>query len=200
MNKRYVSGLLAVMLLYGAGPVFAQQQADKSAAGNGPPSAPLPSVPLLDVLDAVGAKSNMTFIVNAGVPSRVVVGPLRTRDITYASMLTILGNNGLATVTIGDEVSIIPVGPVRQHPLPLITERDDSIAAQEWVTWIVPLTTARAEELVPILRPLMPRPGHLAANVSTNSLLIVDRYANARRVRDVLLRMDEMAETRAGGR
>ncbi len=192
MNARYIWGLMAmtaIVLLSGIEPARAQQQENKPVPGNG-----LPGVPLLEVLDAVSDDSDMTFVVGVGVASDVVVGPLRTRDVTYANLLTILGNNGLAAVTIGDEVSIIPVGAVRQYPLPLLTEKDDSIAAQEWVTWIVPLANAQAAELVPILRPLMPRAGHLAANVSTNSMLIVDRYANARRVHEVLMRMDSMAD------
>lgn len=192
MNARYISGLMAmtaIVLLSSIEPACAQQQENKPVPGNG-----LPGVPLLEVLDAASDNSDMTFVVGVGVASDVVVGPLRTRDVTYASLLTILGNNGLAAVTIGDEVSVVPVDAIRQYPLPLLTEKDDSVAAQEWVTWVVPLANARAAELVPILRPLLPRAGHLAANDSSNSMLIVDRYANARRVHEILMRMDSMAD------
>jgi len=36
--------------------------------------------------------------------------------------------------------------------------------------------------MVPILRPLLPQAGHLAANAHSNTLTIVARYGNMRRI------------------
>jgi type II secretory pathway component GspD/PulD (secretin) len=51
---------------------------------------------------------------------------------------------------------------------------------------VVPLKGIGAAQLVPILRPLLPSYGHLAALPDRNALLIVDRSANVRRLVEII--------------
>ncbi len=44
--------------------------------------------------------------------------------------------------------------------------------------------------LVPILRPLVPQWGHLAAMVCSNDLVIVERFASVRRLETIIKAMD----------
>ncbi len=44
--------------------------------------------------------------------------------------------------------------------------------------------------LVPLLRPLMPQSGHLAADGCSNTLIIVDTFANVRRIEAVVASLD----------
>jgi len=44
--------------------------------------------------------------------------------------------------------------------------------------------------LVPILRPMLPQYAHLAAAVCSNSLLVVDSYANVRRIETIVKILD----------
>jgi general secretion pathway protein D len=50
-----------------------------------------------------------------------------------------------------------------------------------------------ASHAVPVLRPLMPQAAHLAAFPQSNSLLISDHAANARRILDMAERLDRAA-------
>src|SRR6267154_3681219 len=51
-----------------------------------------------------------------------------------------------------------------------------------------------AAQLVPLLRPLIPQQGHLAAYPSGNMLIISDRASNVNRIMKIIARMDESGD------
>ena len=55
------------------------------------------------------------------------------------------------------------------------------------------LRSACTAHMVPILRPMMPQYAHLAAHADINMLIIVDRAANARRIADIVERLEKQA-------
>lgn len=183
MHIKCVLGPALVFLLI-ATPISADEGKDQ------PDVASLPTTPLADVLDGVSKNSGKKFLVDARAPRGVVVGQLDPKEVTYSSLLSILRNNDLAAVTIGDFVNIVAGRSIRQYPLPIVNEDDDSIDGEEWVTRVIYLKNAPAATFVPIMRPLLPQAGHLAAYPASNTILIVDRYANVKRVTEMILAMD----------
>jgi general secretion pathway protein D len=85
---------------------------------------------------------------------------------------------------------VIPVNELRFFPAPIANEDDPKIAADEWRTRVLTLQNVEAANLVPILRPLLPQSAHLAAFPPSNQLLIVDRYANLKRITEIVRTMD----------
>ena len=152
-----------------------------------------PTVALADVLEAAAKNSRREILVDARTPSRVVIGQAKLRDIDYSVLLSILRNNGMAAVVVGKVTNVVPLGEIRQQPLPVLYEDDDTVGAEEWVTRVVVVENANPAQMVPILRPLLPRQGHLAANPQSGTLLIADRYANVRRIVDIIRTMDTKA-------
>ena len=173
-----------------AGAAYAAENTDAGLSLASVQGPAFPSVPLEDVLDSVRKTSDRTCLVDARVPPVVVVGQAHNRDITYPMLLKILRNNGLAAVGSDDTTSIIPVNRVRQYPLPLLFEDDDTVDDEQWVTRLVQLENANAAQMVPILRPLLPQQGHLAAHTDSATLIVVARYANVRRIVQMILKMD----------
>ena len=153
------------------------------------------TVELAELLDEVGRKANKQFLVQAQVPSRVVVGTVDIKRVTYPMLLAILKNNGCAAVSAQGAVNIIPTAGVRTYPLPIVNKDDSSIADDEWISRVIRVKQAEAAQMVPILRALLPQEAHLAAMVPSNSLLIVDRYANVKRVTGIVQQLD-VAPTR----
>jgi general secretion pathway protein D len=141
-----------------------------------------PTVELKILLGQVAERSKKRFLVAQGVPAGLVTGPIEENSITYPLLLTILWNNGLAAVAANGAVSIIPVATIRQYPVPTISSDDPGIPDDEWVSELVRLQFSSAAQLVPILRPLLPQYGHLAAYSEQNALLVVDRYGNVKRI------------------
>jgi len=168
------------------------------AAERGAPETPceqapsaLPTIPLVDLLESVSKKSGKEFLVDKRIEADVVIGQLDWRDVTYPTLHSILRNNELAAVTVQGLVNIVPVATVRQYPLPVLYEADETFADDEWVTLIMRPERATAALFVPILRPLLPQQGHLAAVAESNTLTIVARYANTRRMAELIHDMDE---------
>lgn len=158
------------------------------------PSAYTP-VPLADVLDAVSRKTGRVFLTSPHVPADVVVGQLEAKDVSYASLLIVLYNNELAAVRVGEVTNIVHASRIRQYALPILTEDDDSIPEYEWVSRILDVKNGPATRYVPLLRPLLPQMAHLVADPASNTVLIVDRYGNTKRVGALLEAMDKPGPT-----
>ena len=182
MNIRTQMTLVCAALLFAAFPAGAEETPEQEL---------LPRVPLVEVLDAVADNSGRTFVVDHRAMPTIVVGQPDLAAIDYPQLLTLLRNNGLAAVHSAGLTSIVPVQTVRQHPLPVLREPDPEVSDDEWVTWQVAVASGRASQYVPILRPMLPQEGHLAADPASNTITIIDRYANARRVVDLIEAMDE---------
>ena len=150
----------------------------------------LPRVQLMDVLEAVHKKTGKSFVVDRSVDADIVVGLADPRKMDYETLLIVLRNNEMAAVEYRGATSIVDVDRVRQYPLPVIYAEDDAIADEEWVTMLIAVENAPATMFVPILRPMLPKQGHLVAHADSNMLTIVDRYANVRRVLQLIRKMD----------
>jgi len=61
------------------------------------------------------------------------------------------------------------------------------------VTQVIDVKNVSAAQLVPILRPMIPQYGHLAAYPSSNILIISDRAGNVNRMMRIIRRIDQVA-------
>jgi len=144
---------------------------------------PLPGNDLVDLVRQVAANSGMEFIIDPRVNASVeYAGDTLTENITYATLLAILRIHGYVAVEIGGVVSIVLDANARTMPTRILQSDDPSVSDHEVVSRVISLS-ADAAGLVPILRPLVPQYGHLAA--FGNSLIVVDRYDNVRRLTEL---------------
>ncbi len=172
--------LVFLAVLSVAGPAIAQHEGQTPEL-----------IPLEEILDGVAAREGLTFTLMPQAAASISVWQLDPDEITFAQLHTLLANYGLAAVAVEDVINIIPNGVVRQYPLPILTEPDDSMADDQWVTWIIRTERANASMMVPIIRPILPQQGHLVAHPDSGTILIVDRYANAVRVVELIRDIDE---------
>jgi general secretion pathway protein D len=146
-------------------------------------------VPLERLIAAVAKKTGKKFALDPRVHANVVLVGQEPSEITYPQLLTVLEIYGYITVDDGGYVRILPDADTRAEPIPIITSKDTRLAS-ECVTQVITLKYASAAQLVPILRPMVPQYGHLAALPFSNSLILVDRFANARRIEAVVKALD----------
>ena len=99
-------------------------------------------------------------------------------DAFYEAFLSILQVHGYVAVTTGDVIKIVPDASARQYPGFTSTI---GAAADDIVTQVILVENVGAAQLVPILRPLIPQYGHLAAHPGSNMLIISDRANNVSR-------------------
>jgi general secretion pathway protein D len=167
-------------LILTASDVAIAQGASSSAAGT----------PLVQLIETVSKKTGKNFILDPHVSGNAVLVGIDPAKVTYAELLTILQVNGYAAVESGGLVRVIPDSIGRSAPSPLIDGNDKHPDA-EIVTRVLRVKSIPSTQLVPILRSLLPQSAHLAAFPCTNELVIVDSYANVRRIEGVVASMDK---------
>ena len=141
------------------------------------------------IVEAVGEVTGKTFILDPRVTAKVTIlskTPM-SPEAFYEAFLSILQVHGYIAITTGDVVKIIPDATARQHPNPPTT---DGAAADDMVTQVIQVHNIGAAQLVPILRPLIPQYGHLAAHPGSNMLIISDRASNVKRMINIIRRID----------
>jgi len=146
------------------------------------------------IVEAVSAVTNRNFIIDPRVSAKVTMlskTPM-TPDAFYEAFLAILEVHQLAAMQSGDIIKIIPNATARQYGSPMGSGRaagDDDI-----ITQVIQVENVGAAQLVPILRPLIPQFGHLAAHPGSNMLIISDRAGNVARMVSIIRRIDLSSE------
>jgi general secretion pathway protein D len=150
---------------------------------------------LSTIIEAVAELTGKNFIVDPRVSAQVTMlstTPL-SPDEFYQAFLSILQVHGLVAVPTGKVIKIIPDANARQVPANDLPNQV-SPASDELVTQVIAVTNVSAAQLVPILRPLIPQNGHLAAYPASNMLIISDRANNVNRIVRIIRRIDQAGD------
>lgn len=141
------------------------------------------------MIAAVAKRTGKKFIIDPRVRAEVTVIGQEATSVDYATLLLILHIHGFSAVEQGGYVQVIPDANVRQMPLPLVTGKE-SYSDGEYVNRLIVVKNAPAAQLVPILRPLLQQSAHLVAFPCKNTLLMVDTYANVKRIEQIVRALD----------
>jgi general secretion pathway protein D len=138
------------------------------------------------LLREVGSRTHKHFVLDTRAPQSIDLGTLERKDVTYAELLSILQVYGMVVVADGGVVQVIPTTDARQMASPIVAPENIKALDDEWVTCIVPVKNMSAGQLIPVLRPLVPQYGQMAALPDRNAVLLVDRAANVRRLVELI--------------
>jgi general secretion pathway protein D len=143
------------------------------------------------IVEAVGEVTGRNFIIDPRVNAKVTMlsSTPMTADAFYEAFLSILQVHGYVAVTTGDLIKIVPDATARQYAGPL--GAGNAEGADDIITQVIEVQNVGAAQLVPILRPLIPQYGHLAAHPGSNMLIISDRSANVTRMLTIIRRIDQ---------
>ncbi len=150
---------------------------------------------LSQIIEAVSAVTGKNFIVDPRVKAQVTMlsSTPMSPNAFYEAFLSILQVHGFVAVPSGDTIKIIPDANARQVPANDLPGRV-SATSDEIVTQVVAVRNVSAAQLVPILRPLIPQYGHLAAYPASNMLIISDRASNVNRLMRIIQRIDQQGD------
>lgn len=140
----------------------------------------------------VAEMTGKNFVIDPRVRSRdvtVISKQALTSAEVYELFLSVLQVHGYAAVPAGDVIKIVNNTVAKHSNLPLVQTR--GINGEELITRVIPIRNTPVDELVPVLRPLVPQYGHLAAVSSANALIISDHSDNIRRIEAILSHLDQ---------
>jgi len=131
-----------------------------------------------------------SFVVDPRVKGKVTV--ISTMNLTEAEVfelfLSVLNVHGYAAVPSGELFKIVPNTGAKQDTIRFA--KGENSRGEELITRVITVKNTPAVELVPILRPMVPQYGHLAAVASANALIISDHAENIQRITRIIERLD----------
>jgi general secretion pathway protein D len=142
------------------------------------------------LIEAVAKKTGKKFVVDPRVRAQVIVYGITSSTVNYKELLAILSVNNFAALESEGLVYVVPETDVRSMPIPTLSgskQHDDN----EFVTKIIPIKSMPAAMLVPALRPMLAQYAHLASVNCANSLIVIDQFANVKRIQNVIESLDK---------
>ncbi len=188
----FLSGLTGVSL--------AQAQSSSSAQPSSPSPAPSSQsavisahvengIPVAQLIATVARKSGKKFIIDPRAHFDIDLVDKDLSGVSYSDFLTILQVYGFSAFETGGYVEVLPLANARQMGGTLISGNEKRPDAQI-VTKVLSAKSLSVAQLVPILRPMVPQYGHLVALPCVNKLVLVDTFANVRRIESVIEALD----------
>lgn len=149
-----------------------------------------------EVAEMVSKVTGRNFLVDPRVKGKVTVisaEPIDGEQL-YSTFLTILKTHGFIAVDEGELVQILPASGKRENAAFSESERSD-ISNHEVEVQVIPVKHVPAVQMVPILRPLVEKEGHLAAHANSNSLIVAASRRTINKIHDMLDTLDQAAES-----
>jgi len=131
-----------------------------------------------------------SFVIDPRVKGKVTVvsNASMDKDAVYEMFLSVLGVHGFAAIPGEGVVKIVQQNNAKQT-----ASNDDfmsKVPSEQIVTRVIQVNNANALELVPILRPMVAKYGHLAGVAAANALIISDHVANIKRISQIINELD----------
>jgi general secretion pathway protein D len=147
-----------------------------------------------DISAFIGQIADITgksFVIDPRVKGKVTVLSTETMntEAVYELFLSVLKVHGYAAVPAGDVIMVVQQNSVKQQGRDLESKFKDQ--SQEMITKVITIKNTPALDLVPILRPLVAKYGHLAGVKSANALIISDHASNITRIQQIIDRLDK---------
>lgn len=158
---------------------------DKGATLNFPPN-----MDIREFIAAVSGHVGKNFLIDPRVNGKVTVimkTPLSKESI-YDVFLDVLRTHNAVAIEQGDIIKIVPLDEAKQNTAS--TAKAIPRGAEQ-ITRVVKIKSVSAAQLVPVLRPLMPKEAYLQAYMDTNTLVISDSEKNIQRLMNVIKTLDK---------
>ncbi|MEQ8798873.1 MAG: type II secretion system secretin GspD [Salinisphaeraceae bacterium] len=172
----------ALVLLFAGTPTVAQNanQGLEATAGGEAFTLNFKEADITALVATVSEVTGRNFVVDPRVKGQITVlsAEPMTPDELYETFLSVLEVHGFSAIPAGEVTKIVPQVNAKQDG----GFGGDTATREDIITRVIQVDNVPADQLVPILRPLVPQYGHLAAYPASNILIISDRQTNADRL------------------
>lgn len=150
----------------------------------------LKNADIREFVTQISAITGKSFIIDPRVKGDVTVisNVNMDEESVYQLFLSVLQVHGFAAVSAGSTIKIVQTVLAKQSSNP--DDFVDDLESEELVTRVITVTNAPSEEMVKVLRPLIPQYGHIAALSEPNVLIISDHASNINRLVEIINRVD----------
>jgi len=185
----YTTNLLRALAFFVLLPLMSSAQAQESTWRLNMKDADIRAF-VTQVADITG----YSFVIDPRVQGKVTVlssAPMN-KDQIYDLFLAVLGVHGFTAIPGEEVIKVVQQVDAKQSAESL--DRFAITPSEQLITRVIQVDNANALELVPILRPLVAKYGHLAAVAAANALIVSDHYANIQRIEQIVKKLDSPAK------
>lgn len=148
-----------------------------------------------DIRAVIGEISRITgknFIVDPRVQGKISIasGSPMSNKALYQVFLSMLQVSGYAAVPSGSVVKIIPSMDAKSQAPDLLNHMKNPPYGEEMMVQVIPVHHVPAEQLVPVLRPLMPQTSNVSAYAASNMLILSGQANNIKQLSRIISQVD----------
>ncbi len=146
-----------------------------------------------DIKAFISQVANITgysFVIDPRVKGKVTIisdTSMSKREV-YEMFQSVLNVHGFAAIPAGGIIKVMQQNNSKQEggmPIGLGSRKSEQL-----ITQVIQIKDTPALDLVPILRPMVAKYGHLAGVKSANALIVTDHASNVRRIEKIIERLD----------
>lgn len=144
------------------------------------------------VIAEVSRVTGKNFIIDPRVQGKISVvstTPMSDREL-YQVFLSMLQVSGYAAIPNGEVIKIIPNIDAKTQSPDLLNGLRNAPRGDDMMVAVVPVHYVPSEQLVPILRPLMPQWSSVSAYAPSNMLILSGRANNIKSLADIIKQVD----------
>ena len=145
------------------------------------------NVDIKKVTQDIAQFSKKTIILDPRVKGKITIysNANLDRDQVWNVYLRTIQVNGFSIISENGFVRVVPENEATRD------NSDRSGASGDFETLIIPLKNRATDEILPMIKPITGRQAHLSNIASINSILLVDRSSNVKRIKDLLNDLDK---------
>lgn len=169
---------------------------NKIASENNPrPSQKIWNLRNADIRAVIAEVSRVTgknFLIDPRVQGKISIissTPLSNKGL-YQVFLSMLQVSGFSAIPNGNIIKIIPTIDARTQSPDLLNQLKHPPFGDDMMVQVIPVQYVPAEQLVPVLRPLMPQWSSVSAYSPSNMLILSGRANNIRQLADIIKQVD----------
>ena len=186
------AGLAAVVLCAALAPPLAYAQTTPSRSRSQPVTLNFVNAEIEGVARAMSAILNQQFLVDPRVKGTMTLyseEPLSPRD-AYLNFLASLRGLGFTVVEVGGLYKVVPEADAKLQTGTVSIGENPTRRGDQVITQVFRLSHENANNLVPVLRPLISPNNTINANPGNNTLVITDYADNLQRLGKIIAAMD----------
>ncbi|STY29048.1 type II protein secretion LspD [Legionella wadsworthii] len=160
-----------------------------------PPEAKLWNLRNADIRAVIAEVSRVTgknFVIDPRVQGKISIvssTPMSNKEL-YQVFLSVLQVSGYAAIPSGAIIKIIPNIDAKTQSPDLLNELKHPPQGDDLMVAVIPVHYVPSEQLVPVLRPLMPQWSSISAYSPSNMLILSGRANNIRSLSDIIKQVD----------
>lgn len=144
------------------------------------------------VIAEVSRITGKNFVIDPRVQGKISIVssmPISDKEL-YQVFLSVLQVSGYAAIPTGKVIKIVPSIEAKTVSSDLLDDLQNPPRGDDMIVEVVPVHFVPAEQLIPVLRPLMPQWSNVSAYGPSNRLILSGRASNIRQLASIIKQVD----------